>query len=330
MQPGPATGAQCAIHSGVGAPSVCARCGNFMCVACSSNQSERYCPTCRPLMKGSDFPLGADAGFDQVWDYCFERFKVEWLMLTIGVVIFLGFAMVGGLMSNVVSAIINSILGLKIDPARPWSNLRDFAISTGISQVIATLLSMPLMGIAIMGLYRMCLDVLEGRKADVARMFSQLHLLPKYVVMQLIIYVAVTIPLYVGIAVLGFLSLKVAGVGLSLDAESLRQWTSGGGPVVVAIGLLLMMAALVFVLPVTIFSVPELMVSNCEPIEALRRAFQMASGQRLRLLGYSIVGLVVTMLGALACCVGMVPASISTYLLWMAAFLIARKRSALV
>lgn len=330
MQPGPAIGAQCAIHPGVGAPSVCARCGNFMCTACSVNQTERLCPTCRALTQGSDFPLGPDADFNQIWNYCFDRFKAEWLMLTVGVLLFIGVAMIGGLMSNIITAIINKVLNLHVDPARPFANLRDFAISNGLTQVTAGLLNIPVIGIALIGLYRMCLDVLDGRKADVGRMFVQLNLLPKYVVLQLIVYAVITIPTYIGMAVLGFISLKVGGVSLDdLDAASMRQWVASPGPFIVGGGLLAMLAALLYVLPVTIFGVPELLVSQCEPLEALRRAWQMADGQRLRLVGYSFVGVAVMFVGVLACCVGMLPASAMFYMLWLCVFLTARKGTSL-
>jgi hypothetical protein len=330
MQPGPAIGAQCAIHTGVGAPSVCARCGNFMCTACSVNQTERLCPTCRALTQGSDFPLGPDADFDQVWNYCFERFKAEWLMLSVGVLLFVGVAMMAGLMSNIITTIINKVMNLQVDPARPFANLRDFAISNGLTQVTAGLLNIPITGVGLIGIYRMCLDVLDGRKADVGRMFTQLNLLPKYVVLQLIMYAVITVPTYIAMAVLGFLSLKVGGLGFSdLDGGSLRQWLTSPGPFIVAGGLLAMVAALLYVLPLTIFGVPELLVSQCNPLEAIRRAWQMADGQRLRLVGYSFVGAAVMLVGALACCVGMLPASALLYMLWLSVFLTARKRTSL-
>ena len=86
----------------------------------------------------------------------------------------------------------------------------------------------------------------------------------------------------------------------------------------------------VVVLPVTLFSVPELMVGQCEPggghqarVEPGRRASACAR------FGYSFVAGLVILAGMLACCVGLLVALPVAYMLLLALFLALRQSSTL-
>lgn len=328
MQPaGAAFGAQCAIHPGVAAPTVCGRCGNFMCLQCSEQRTQAYCPTCLPMMGGgTGFPIGADGNFDQIWAYCFERFKSEWVMLSVGVVLFFGIAMVGGLAANVVSAVLNAVMGIKLDRLNPLEHIDQFVLSTLVSQVVSSLVQIPVMGVALVGLYRMLFDVLEGKKADVARMFSQLSLVPNYVLLQLIIYAVVTLPSMIYFGAVGLVALKSTGVSLrDLSASSFSSAFASALPILFAGGAVFFVVML-FVFPVMLFSVKELILTHCTPVEALRRGWLIGSGQRLRLIGYSFIGGLLMMVGAFACFVGMIPAMALAYLLLLSVYLTARQQ----
>src|ERR1700737_530025 len=90
------TQAQCAIHPGQLARGTCDRCGNFMCGECSQGGQSLLCPKCRQLAGASPFPFTrTDYDFGRLWDYGWNVFRNDWLMLSgcvlmvFGVVLFL-------------------------------------------------------------------------------------------------------------------------------------------------------------------------------------------------------------------------------------------------
>ncbi|HEY0880163.1 MAG TPA: hypothetical protein VGD87_01475, partial [Archangium sp.] len=82
----------------------------------------------------------------------------------------------------------------------------------------------------------------------------------------------------------------------------------------------------IVVLPVMIFSVPELIVGNCSAVEAIRRSWQLVEGQRLRLVGYTFVVGLISIGGALACGIGLLAAVPVGYMLLLSLFLALRNR----
>jgi uncharacterized membrane protein len=122
-------------------------------------------------------------------------------------------------------------------------------------------------------------------------------------------------------------------LGRGLGAESLEPAELArlvpGLLGMVAVAALLLIPLVVAVLPVTLFAVPELLIGRCGPVEALRRAWQLGRGQRLRVLGYTLVTSVVVLLGVLACLVGVIPALPLAYLLLLGLFLALRNGSGL-
>jgi len=325
-------GAQCAIHPGIGANFVCARCGNFMCASCSHNGSEQQCPTCRSLFP-IDFPYDANADLSTLWGHTSTVFQRELAMCVVAAIVFMVFAFAGGLASNVVNSIIGSILGINVDSDHPFANVRAMGFSFLISQVVGTVINLAVQGVALVGFYRLLMDVLVGKKADISRMFSQLHLLPQYIVLQIILFFVITIPTLIYFGMVALLGARMVGVswrGLSdFRPEQLLSPALLGLFGLFAASFVVYMVAMVVVLPVTLFATPELIVGQCGPVEALKRAWELGEGQRLRTCGYSFVVGVLIIAGVMACCVGIVVAIPVAYMLLLSLFLALRKSSSL-
>jgi phage FluMu protein Com len=328
MQPGPG-GAQCALHAGVGANFVCARCGNFMCVGCSLNGTETQCPTCREL-NPIGFPYDANADIGTLWSHTTASFQREMTMCIVGGLLFFAFVAGGGIVSNIINSIVSAILGVEVDPANPFRNLSGFGVNFVIGQLVGTVVNMAVQGIALVGFYRMLMDVLVGKKADLGRMFSQLHLLPQYLAMHLIMFFAITVPSFLYFGLVGVVGGGLVGLQWSRMADF--RFEKLLNPAVIALflgSLVVFMIAMIVVLPVTLFSTPELIVGNCGPVEALKRSWELGEGQRLRVFGYSFVVGLIVMAGAFACGVGLIVAMPVAYMLILALFLALRRSSSL-
>lgn len=247
-----------------------------MCNSCSVNGTEKQCPTCRDL-NPIGFPYDANADMGTLWGHATAGFQRELAMCVVACLIFFAFAMAGGIISNIISTIVNTIFGIAADtsdPTKLFRNLKTLGLTFAISQVISTIVNMAVQGIALVGLYRMLMDVLVGKKADLSRMFSQLHLLPNYLVMHLIMFVVITLPTLLYFGLVGFASLGIIGLEWSHLSEFRPEKLLN--PAVLALffgSVVVYMIAMVVVLPVSLFSTPELIVGQCSPLEALKRSW---------------------------------------------------------
>ena len=300
-----------------------------MCSSCAVNGSQSQCPTCREL-NPIGFPYDATADMSTLWSHATSSFQRELAMCVVAGLIFFGFAMGGGIIANIISSIVNTIIGVKADQANPLANLGLFGVSFIIGQGIGTLVNLVVQGIALVGLYRLLMDVLIGKKADLARMFSQLQLLPQYIVMQLILFCMVTLPTLIYFGIVAVVGARLIGFdwhhASSFHADRLANpalWLLVSG------SFMLFFVAMIVILPITLFCVPELMVGQCGAVEALKRAWQLGDGQRLRVFGYSFVSGLVVMAGAMLCGVGILFALPVAYMLLLALFLALRKSSSL-
>jgi hypothetical protein len=148
--------------------------------------------------------------------------------------------------------------------------------------------------------------------------------------LYLVILAIMVVPIFVVFAVVGG-GVALAG-GLSLGSLNPDTFGEAMGPIgalafIVAGGAVV--AYSFWLLPLWLFGVPELVVSDASAIEALRRAWQVGSGQRLTVFGYSMMSGLVTIAGMVACCVGVIPALGVAYLLNLGLFLAARNDPAL-
>ncbi len=300
-----------------------------MCAACSASGTEKQCPTCRSL-NPIGFPYDANADLSTLWGYVTTVYQRDLAMCVVGTLILLAFLIGGGLVTNVLTSIITAIIGIKLDPVNPLTNLTGFGINAVIQQIVGTVVNIAVQGIAVVGLFRLYIDVLVGKKADLARMFSQLHLLAQYIAMQIIIFFFISLPTIVFICIVGFVGMRLIYLDInrlaSFRMESLLRPEVLGLFFGSSVVLLIAMGVL---LPVTLFSTPELIVGQCGPVEALKRAWDLGEGQRLRVFGYAFVAGVLYLAGAVCCGVGIVFTLPLAMMLLLALFLALRQSSQL-
>jgi hypothetical protein len=265
-----------------------------MCMECSRLGDAALCPSCEKL-QGEGFPFSRD-DFDlsRLFNFALEAFKREWIMLVLTTVVVVGASMVTNVVTQIVQAVVGavgqSVLGAK---------------GSGAVVVIAALLSLPftltIQGFFTLGAERVYLDVIAGKKADVARVFSQGGKLIRYFVMVLIaslpaFAIAAVVALAVGLFVL------VVGVGGNFKDSTVL-------PVLSAIGLAVLAVTLVVVIiPLTIvftFAIRELVYSDCSSIEALKRAWNVTTDHRLDMVRFFFIAGLIASLSFLLCCVGL-------------------------
>jgi hypothetical protein len=299
--------ALCPLHPGQAASRTCTRCGNFMCDTCSQAGTQAMCPDCRERAgMGTTFPLSRDTWtVSALTEACWDAFKREWVMISVGVLIVIAASFAGQIVSQILSTI---------------GGLVDNLAVTGVFIVLGFLASSVVQGVASIGFMRMLFDVLNGQKADLARLFSQLHKAVPYLLTTLLTF-ALMLPLLlliIGVALaVGFASGAFAGVDWSaLDGMSsgqVAETLSSVGPglvlmVAVAIGLYIF-PGLWLITPLLLVQ-PELARSE-QPgaMATMRRCFAYARGQRLAMVGTTLIGSAAMLAGVFACCVGMLPAA---------------------
>lgn len=310
QQPQATPNAQCALHPGAVATGVCARCGSFMCPTCSDGGTQPMCPRCRAFSSPA-FPLTRDDfDFSRVWDHAWNSFAREWVMLCVAVIIFGAIAGIGAGLSSVFNKILLYVAGIHSDPANPLGNVKALLAEFALGQTVGMVINTVVQSVAMMGLVRVVLDVLVGRKADLGRMFVNLERLPSWIAMMLLQFVIVQVPAWLIIGGTGYAALH------DYDLDSLSQMLkSSNGPehlgvmlLTFAAGSLLVMIFWFIALPLPLFAGPELLVSGCSPVEAISRAWRMASGHRFAIIGYGLMVTLVNVVGVVACCVGALPA----------------------
>jgi hypothetical protein len=326
------SGATCARHPGVEAPLVCGRCGSFMCGGCAEAGGQSVCPACRALVGTDGFPFRRD-DFDlgRLWGHALACFQRDWLLLTVGVIVFLAFVFAGSLVASALTGVALHLAGVS---AQSVGKLQ-FAVISGVTnQAVGGVVGIPLQAIALVGLHRLILDSLLGRRVDLGRMFSQLRKAPTFMVTQLVLLLSVQAPSMAYFGAVGVRALRVAG----LSWEDLRTMTERDllrvyitlpwGLLAGAFALWFAVFALVL-LPVTLFVAPEIAVSDAGPTEVLRRAWGLGRGLRLRCLGYGLVVGLLCVVGAVLCLVPVLPALALGLCLLNALFLAARNGSGL-
>jgi hypothetical protein len=281
----------------VGATGTCERCGNFMCEVCSQRGRHILCPACRARTGDLAFPLRRDTwNFGALWDYCFEAFKRDWLMLSVAVIVWLAVGTVANITTNIASAVLQN---------------SDAWVLGGILLLISLLVQTAVQGVMAMGMVRVAFDVLEGGGVDIARLFSQFSKVGRYLVTVLLAAVMLVLPLVLLFCVLSFVGLVAVGVSVG-DVVGGQSFGAGRGLALVGVfgvaGVLTLIPAFYFGLPLYLMQAELTFNDDVSPTQALRNCYTLARGERLSILGVSMfVGLVV-LGGMLACCVGVLPA----------------------
>jgi len=316
------TGAKCAIHPERTATRTCSRCGNFTCDECNALGRESLCPACRALTGGETFPFTRDNfSFDAIWNYSFERWKQEWVMLSVCVLIFFAASTIASIFSSVFQSIGQAIIGQRFGTA---GIIYVTVIATVASQAIAIVAQGPFQ----MGIIRILIDVLNGKKADIGRILTQLPKLGRYIVQMILVQLMVIVPLALYVLTLMVIALVISGTELT-DVGHWDRAFRGAGIAVLVVGLLVIFPFIFYVtLPLT-FANMELVYGDASPVESIRRSFQIANGFRTTIFGFAFIGGLVALVGFLACCIGILPAYALTYMLLVGLYLALRNGSGL-
>lgn len=295
------SGATCAVHPVRSAQSICARCGNFMCTECTDNGTHEACPSCRALT--GDLP-----GFhwnretftlDGLMGFSWEHFKREWVMLSLAALVFFvvlfGFGFVGNIL-QVVGNAIHEAVGA------------GFAV---IGQFLQSIVQATLTG----GFVVLVYGVMRGESADIGKLFSQFSKLGTYAVVTLIYFGLVLIPVGALAAVVGVIW-YAAGEEVGLVAA-------------IVAGLLAIVPLIWLAMPFVLTNMEIALGGETSGSQVVKNAFALANGKRLWMFLFSlVVGLIATG-GALACCVGILPAIGLGQILTTALYLALRNGSGL-
>ncbi len=315
-------GAQCVIHPERVATRTCARCGNFTCDECCVQGTETMCPTCRSLTGVESFPFTRDNyTFDGIWTYAFEKWKQEWVMLSVCVLILLAVGMVAILFNSIFQAVAQGIVGNR---AGTLGLIYVSVVSSLMSQVV----SMVAQGSFQMGLTRILIDVLNGKKADVGRIVSQFPKLGRYIGQMILIQVMIVVPVLLYLAGLMVIAAVITGLSLG-DVEHWSRALRGPAIGVLLVGGLALIPVLYYVTLPLVFANMELVYGDSGPLESIRRSFQIANGHRMSIFGFGFISGLVVLVGVLACCIGMLPALGLAYLLLTGLYLALRNGSGL-
>ncbi|CAM3240524.1 hypothetical protein G4177_19265 [Corallococcus sp. ZKHCc1 1396] len=313
---GRGAGPSCALHPEQVAAGTCTRCGNFMCDMCSEGGSSPRCPTCR-ARAGTTFPLNRDTWtVNALWEVCWKAFQREWAMLSLAVLISFGVSLGSQFLVT---------LGQGIGTALDSTAL---AVALGLVGVVVQLV---VQGLVQLGLLRVYFDVLGGQRADVARLFTQMHKVGPYLLTMLVVVAIIVVPLFI-VGGLGFLA--AMGTGL---LHGIREEAASGEirntvvPVLAVLGgtTLVLLFPLIYVTLPLYFVQPELAYEDAppSPLQVLRRCWDYARGQRLAMVGVSFIAGLVVLGGFLVCCVGVIPATAMAQLLLAGLYLTLRSGS---
>jgi hypothetical protein len=309
--------ASCALHPRAAATGTCARCGNFMCDTCSEGGTSPNCPTCRERA-GAAWPLHRDAwSVGQLWDLSWAAFQREWGMLSLAALISLGVTFGAQLLINIGAGI-----GAALDSV----------VITVLLGVVGFVAQQVVQGLVQLGLLRVCFDVLEGRRVDVSRLFSQMHKVAPYLLTLLLIMVVVAVPLALLIGVVALALVGLGGLDGSLwnaDAVSPELWARLAPflGVLAIISVVLVVPFVYVLLPVYLVN-PSIAHDEVPPSppRILRDCWEAARGQRLAMFGVGLIAAAVMTVGILLCCVGLVPAMALGQLLMAGLYLTLRPR----
>ncbi|AKQ69739.1 Membrane glycoprotein [Myxococcus hansupus] len=318
-------GASCPLHPAFQAVGTCTRCGNFMCRTCSQGGSQAWCPACleREGM-GRSFPLNRENwSVGGLLELSWEAFKREWVMLSVGVLIFMAASFVGQVFSQILSLI---------------GGLVDNVAVLVVAFLIGTLGSYVIQGAVTLGFLRMSMDVLNGQRADLARMFSQFGKVPAYLG-TLVLSILLVTPLLVlivagsvgaGLAT-GSVSWSELVAILDLPEAELGGAIAGLLPTFTVMGvtaLALYCFPGAWLLTPLVLLQPELARTDSpRVVETLRRCFAYAKGERLPIVGVLLLGGLFMCVGFLLCCLPVVPA-LGLFQLMLAGLYLALSNSA--
>ncbi|WP_223639581.1 hypothetical protein [Corallococcus sp. EGB] len=269
-----------------------------MCGACGESGALEHCPTCRERF-GDTFPLRREKwSVGKLWDVCSVAFQREWVMLSVATLISLGVSFGAQMLVNLATTIGGSL---------------DSVVLTAVLAVVGLVAQQLVQGLMQLGFLRVCFDVLEGGRADLARLFSQMNKAVPYALTMLLLF-AISFGVVLVLALLGILVAAVLGLSVSdipgagASPQAIRDAVA---PFLGVLGLafLVLVGPLTYLLLPLYLVQPELAFNDTppSPVEVLRRCWGAARGQRLSMLGVGFMTGAVMLLGLVLCCVGFIP-----------------------
>lgn len=296
----PAAGGRCVTHPDNLAGGTCSRCGNFLCYVDTEGGRFTTCDACRARTGISTaFPLNrANYNFGALWDYCWGVFKQHWLMLSVGMLI--PFAAVF-VMSFVIQLIQMPFLmagrGEDGGGAMP-------AVGLMIFSFVMMFVLYGVLGVIMMGYFRMVHDVLDGGQPDIGRLFSQFRKTGTLIVSGILM-------------ILGYYLVAAITLGPAVAAALLLKSVSEGGAIAAAVllGGAGVFALLYLILPFTNWLQEVAYADGVGPIQVLLNCWRAAEGFRLQIVLVSLASIPIAIAGLLACCVGIIPAYALIFLL---------------
>jgi hypothetical protein len=277
-----------------------------MCSTCAVDpeQNEARCPACRALEPTSGFPFDENATLEQLLTHALDALRRSWSTCVIAALIYVLILLGGTIVISVVGSFaMIALMRLREEIAAPL-------LAAG-STAVQSLALVPLQAFVSLGLSRMMLDVVVGRTPDAARFFSVTRLLPRALAIQLPLSLATVMP--------GIVSSALATVSSPEVSIVTTGWSCLTMPLLAFFGL-----------SVWLFSIPELVISDCSAGEAMRRAWSLGRPWRnVRVLGYGALAGALVLAGVLACGVGVLAGLPFGTLLVLSLFLALRRSSGL-
>jgi hypothetical protein len=291
-------GARCAHHPDRVAVRTCVRCGNYMCAECIGESSAGTCLSCASRLGTSGaFPYSRDHySFDGLLNLALSHWKKNWLPLAL--------AQAAALMSAYLPALLIGVLSALAGARERANNFS--AMGIGL-QAFAFVMQLA----AQLALFGYCLDLLERKPVGLARSLERVRALPAMLLQMLIIYGTC--------AVAGAL-----GYGLYRLVE--HSASISAGLLAVALFALLLAPFFVYASIGLAFTVVELAHKpEAGAISAMTTSFQLVNGRRWSIAGVLFASGLISGLGALACCVGILASAPLGTLLYAGLYLALRQ-----
>jgi hypothetical protein len=286
--------ARCVLHPLQAASGTCGRCGNFVCEACTDFGKSPLCPTCRAKVGDGSFPLAREGWtFDALWNLVWARFQQEWVMLSVSALLIMGATMITSAVTQAFQ-----MVGTALFDKEPGK----LAIVVGGGVLLGQALNLFIQGLMQLGMYRICMDVLEGRTVDLGRFLQEARHVGRYVVLMLIIIALFALPALVLFGGAG-------GVGAYLAHGEHGDQAAGLVFAAMGLGMVVFVPfAIYFGIPLYL-AVPELVANDqAGAWQVIRNCYAVAKDQRLAIFGVGLVVGLLVFAGMLACCIGIIPA----------------------
>lgn len=262
-----------------------------MCAGCQSILRAELCDDCERIV--GSFPMRRES-FDlmEALSYSWERYTAQWLLPTVSAVAFFVLTYVLAFLRG-----LGQLAAMEVDP-----NL-SIAVSFGV-QVVSNVMNAALMAV----MMRMAVAALQGQTLSAEHVTQGLRRAPVFIALQLF-YFAV----FAGLA-----APFGAAFGLGLFQGVDESLLFGG----IAVGALLLFPLLIYVmLGLGSAGIESVIDPDVGIVEAFKRSWAVADGQRFTMLLGGFISFLLSLLGVIACCVGILPMWVLTMFLWAATYL---------